>query len=48
MAWRSSDSVPGNENSMCKDPVAGRSKASIRVRKKSSKAGTERLIGEHG
>lgn len=29
-------------------PVARRSKASIGVRKKSSKAGTERLMGEHG
>lgn len=48
MERRSGESGPGNENSMFKGPVAGRNKASIRVRKKASKAGIERLMGEHG
>lgn len=37
-----------NENSMCKGPAAGGSKASIRARKKSSESGIERLLGENG
>lgn len=37
--------MPGNENSMCKGSVATGSKASIKVRKKASQVGTERLMG---
>ena len=48
MTRRSRDSVPVNDNSICKGPVAEENKASIRARKKSSKAGTERLRGECG
>lgn len=40
--------APGNMNSMRKGPVARGSKASIRVIKKASKAGTGRLTGAWG